>query len=60
MKVKSTKRFKDAVQNRIVLEGEEINVSPKRATELVSLGLAVKLTQKKNESKNKTTKRKSK
>jgi hypothetical protein len=51
MKVKSTKRFKDAVQNRIVLEGEEINVSPKRATELVSLGLAVKLTQKKNESK---------
>jgi len=51
MKVKSTKRFKDAVQNRIVLEGEEINVSPKRATELVSLGLAVKLTQKKNEIK---------
>ncbi len=51
MKVKSTKRFKDAVQNRIVLEGEEINVSPKRATELVSLGLVVKLTQKKNESK---------
>jgi len=51
MKVKSTKRFKDAVQNRIVLEGEEINVSPKRATELVSLGLVVKLTQKKNEIK---------
>ena len=51
MKVKSTKRFKDAVHNRIVLEGEEINVSPKRATELVSLGLVVKLTQKKNEIK---------